>query len=38
MKRIITLAFLSAISLASFAQSKVGTWSVIPQVLQAVSM
>lgn len=32
MKRIITLAFLSAISLASFAQSKVGTWSVIPHV------
>lgn len=32
MKRIITLAFLSAISLASFAQSKVGTWSVIPNV------
>ena len=32
MKRIITLAFLSAISLASFAQSKAGTWSVIPHV------
>ena len=32
MKRIITLAFLSVISLASFAQSKVGTWSVIPHV------
>lgn len=32
MKRRITLAFLSAISLASFAQSKVGTWSVIPHV------
>nr|WP_315441490.1 porin family protein [uncultured Prevotella sp.] len=32
MKRIITLAFLSAISLASFAQSKIGTWSVIPHV------
>lgn len=32
MKRIITLAFLSAISLFSFAQSKVGTWSVIPHV------
>ena len=32
MKRIITLAFLSAISLASFAQSEAGTWSVIPHV------
>ena len=32
MKRIITLAFLSAISLASFGQSKAGTWSVIPHV------
>ena len=32
MKRIITLAFLSAISLASFAQSKAGIWSVIPHV------
>lgn len=32
MKRIITLAFLSAISLASFAQSQAGTWSVIPHV------
>ena len=32
MKRRITLAFLSAISLASFAQSKAGTWSVIPHV------
>lgn len=32
MKRIITLAFLSAISLASLAQSKAGTWSVIPHV------
>lgn len=32
MKRIITLAFLSAISLASFAQSKAGTWSVKPHV------
>ncbi len=32
MKQIITLAFLSAISLASFAQSKAGTWSVIPHV------
>ena len=32
MKQIITLAFLSAISLASFAQSEAGTWSVIPHV------
>lgn len=32
MKRIITLAFLSAISLSSFAQSEAGTWSVIPHV------
>ena len=32
MKRIITLAFLSAISLASFAQSEAGTWSVIPHI------
>lgn len=32
MKRIITLAFLSAISLASFGQSKAGTWSGIPHV------
>jgi hypothetical protein len=32
MKRIITLAFLSAISLASFAQNEAGTWSVIPHV------
>ena len=32
MKPIITLAFLSAISLASFAQSEAGTWSVIPHV------